>query len=316
MWWVVIGIFLLFLLIIAIVFAVSQSRSCATCPPPPCACSEKPAANACCDKKQTCNKKEGKTSALSVLSNGAVPELDGIVYAVSFLAPPVMVEAPCGKWKPVLSTVPGFTNQTIGFAAPKSGPYWLTYDVGLLASFAVTVVLINGQILLRSASFFLDDDRGDQILGDTGQVLSKSFAVVLKCGDVVSVLAISPVANFIPIAPSTNILTFTSTLSLTSIDAGCDTTHLCSSDADLITGATFVLGPNNAVDNVAPLLQSQTVVAPARTVLDSQQSVTAVWELVQKFQAGTLDNDGPNPITDGPLTQRTLFIHQFLHQFK
>lgn len=232
-------------------------------------------------KQACCPSSEKRGAALTVVSNGVVPETAGSVYSVSFSDPTKLVEAPCGKWTNTLSLVSGYTTQIVGYGVPCSGIYNVDYSVSMFGAYTIGLVLVNGKPVKRSLAFFLNGPDLDPTLGTVADTLGKSFDLFLSKGDVVSVFIVSPVDdNYAPLAPSTHGMTYGTSLALTLVG-----TKGCHSDSDY-SSFNFVMG-----DNVTAHL----------TVLNA---------LILDYQASALVA-GPND-AGLPATQDALFLNQFM----
>lgn len=120
---------------------------------------------------------------LTTVGGATVDRLSGLVKVVTWDPQPVN-ELPDGGWTPAFSTIDG---SLIGWTVPINGTFFLNYETLIATDVAVALLLINGQVLLRSLSAIVSTV-SPQIVS---QQMQKSFLVNLAKNDIVSVIIIN-----------------------------------------------------------------------------------------------------------------------------
>jgi hypothetical protein len=207
-----------------------------------------------CGQKKRCKKPVEcvKHSYLQLNGTGVIPlqspSEDFLLLEMTF-NDPALVQEPCKGWKTVNSTVTNFTQAITGIAAPCDGDYYFEYHVGMFSLGAVVVILKNGLVVGRSASFTLDLQDAPQLCG---RQLSKSFTLHLNKDDVVNLLVVPFILDNFSIDeyPSTSDFRYLTTLYIEEVtkDKCKRNCEPCDNDADVNT--------DSPINFEAPSIQS------------------------------------------------------------
>lgn len=118
-------------------------------------------------------------SFLTSVGGSTVDRLSGLLKVVTW-DNQTMNEL--GDWTPVFSTI---DNSLIGWTVPLSGTYFVEYETLIATDVAAAIMIVNGQLLLRSLSALTSTVTAPQLFS---QQLHKSFLVNLTKGDIVSIV--------------------------------------------------------------------------------------------------------------------------------
>lgn len=121
---------------------------------------------------------------LTSVGGAAVDRLSGLAKIITWDSQTVN-ELPAAGWTPVISTVDG---SLIGWTVPIGGTYFVEYETLISTIVSAAVLIVNGQLLLRSMS------ASTQLLAPNSQMvtgqLRKGFLVNLTQGDIVSLVVL------------------------------------------------------------------------------------------------------------------------------
>lgn len=118
---------------------------------------------------------------LTTVGGGTVDRLGGSLKVITWDAL-TMNELPDAGWTPVFSTI---DSSLIGWTVPLSGTYAVQYNTVIATDVCAAVMIVNGQVLLRSLSANASTLTAPQQISQT---LSKSYIINLEKNDVVSVV--------------------------------------------------------------------------------------------------------------------------------
>ncbi len=99
-----------------------------------------------------------------------------------------LVDILCKRLKETFSDNEDINGAVTGFKAPKCGVYKFEYHAGMVTNGSLALLLVNGHILARSASWSMDLQEAPAI---HGRQLTKSFKVHLNACDVVSLIIVT-----------------------------------------------------------------------------------------------------------------------------
>lgn len=121
---------------------------------------------------------------LNTVGGATVDRLAGLVKVVTWDQQPVN-ELPDGGWIPAFSTI---DSSLIGWTVPLDGTYFVNYETLIATDVAAALLIVNGQVLLRSLSATVSSLGSGELVS---QQLQKSFLVNLVKNDIVSVIIIN-----------------------------------------------------------------------------------------------------------------------------
>lgn len=275
----------------------------------------KPRSKCCCKPK--CPKEYcGEQAYTSLNGTGVITvspqDADLTVMQMTWNDPP-RVQRPCSGWENVTTQL--VPDAVVGKKAPKAGNYRVEYHVGIVSNGAIAVLTVNGQLLLRSASWTLDLFSDPELAHVGGRQLNKSFSVHLNKDDVVGILVFPFIIDgsfFIDTYNDTSLFRFLTTLDIQMIDSDrCNCKGgKCLNNADLVDGPfngndlvppqAPVAGPNTNSGNTPPDLTASAAAAAGYTPVGNQLRL-----LGSDLRSGKITKD-----TDiGVVLQHLLYAH-------
>jgi hypothetical protein len=189
---------------------------------------------------------------LTVVGGMAVDRMSGLLKVIAWDSQ-AMNELPANGWTPVYSNVDG---SLIGWTVPLSGTYFVEYETLIATSVAASLVVVNGQVLLRSLAATANTLTSPQL---DAAPLQKSFLVNLSRNDIVSIIIVNFVgAGITPPLETGGPGRFLHTLSLDLRDASSQSVD---PGLDAAPGPP-VLAPDDVANNPA----TKQLVSPAQNV--------------------------------------------------
>jgi hypothetical protein len=121
---------------------------------------------------------------LTSVGGATVDRLSGLLKVITWDSQTMneLPDGPPAGWTPVFSTI---DDSLIGWTVPLSGTYFVEYETLIATGVAAAVMIVNGQLLLRSLSALSGTLTSPQLMT---QQLHKSFLVNLAQGDIVSIV--------------------------------------------------------------------------------------------------------------------------------
>jgi hypothetical protein len=176
---------------------------------------------------------------------------------------------PVDGWTTTVNT----GGQSVAWSVPADGVYSVNYNVVVGSNAAASMLLVDGQVALRSMSSTVDRTSTDVI----ARPLTKTFDIQLSAGSTVAVVVVSFLGAGILPPPTAGLPSrFLNTLTMTLLDAN---------PAEGVDPGADLIGTLTTLDDWMTSSCVQTAVSDARTQAASATTLAQLFSVVDTFAA-------------------------------